>query len=91
MSDDQRAASLQAARSRIKRAGGLLREAARDLAIATDGETALGTTRVHDDPSRQAALDLIGVGVARYGAVDVVVIARPIRRRTNPPTGRPAA
>lgn len=91
MSDSRRAA-MQAARTRVKRAQGLLREAARDLAIATDGDTPLGNTRVHNDQTRQAALDLIGVGVARYGAVDVIVIARPLRpgHPSKAPHGAPS-
>lgn len=83
---DSTQAACEAARRRVKRATGLLSEAARDLAAATGGQTTLGVVRVHDTQSAIAAHDLIEIGVGRHGAVDVIVVARPRPRpRTNPP------
>lgn len=83
---DARQAAAEAARRRVRRAAGLLREASRDLAAATGGDTALGVIRAHDPPSAQSAHDLIALGIARHGAVDVVVVARPTGR-AQPPHG----
>ncbi len=79
-------AAAQVAVRRLKRASGLLKEATRDLASVGD-TTVAGTHHVHDAASARAALELIEVGVGRYGAVDVVVIARPTGRAQHPHHG----
>jgi len=86
-------ATAESARRRVKRASGLLRDAARDLMAITEGQEALGVHHVHDTESVQGARDLISMGVARYGAVDVIVIARPTGRaaRITPTTAAQAA
>lgn len=79
------AAALEAARRKVKRANGLLREAVGELAqLAGDGPTVVSSTRVHDAASTEAALERIAFGRSRYGAVDVIVVAAP-RRRHHPP------
>lgn len=83
---DAHAAGAESARRRVRRASGLLREAARDLAALTEGLESLGTQHAHDLESINAARDLISLGVARHGAVDVVVIARPRSRARNTST-----
>jgi len=84
---DPRSAAADSARRKIKRANGLLRDAARDLAqLADDDAAPLGVLRAHDSESIAAAHDLISVGVAKHGAVDVIVIARS-RRDHHSPTG----
>lgn len=82
-------AAAEAARRKLKRASGLLRDALHELAAIVDGETALGVLRAHDAQSTQQALELIRLGVARHGAVDVIVLARPTGRAhpPRPPDG----
>lgn len=81
---DAQHAAADAARRKVKRAAGLLKDAARDLAAAADGQEALGVIRAHDAASTQAALELVRLGVGRHGGVDVIVIARPTGR-AHPP------
>jgi len=81
-------AAVEAARRRINRAAGLLREAGAELAaLAADDVETVGSLRVHDNDSLQEAIDLVARGLLRHRTVDVVVIARPRRRR--PPTTAP--
>lgn len=80
------AAAVESARQRVKRATGQLKEASRDLATFGDGLTVLEVHRVYDADTEAAARDAIAVGKGRFGAVDVVVIARPQGRRQHPPT-----
>lgn len=82
--DAASSAAAEVARRRVKRAGGLLREAVRDLAALADGPTAVGVTRVHDQATAEAARELIALGVGRHGAVDVVVLARPTHPHQGP-------
>lgn len=88
--DPARAAG-EAARRKVNRAAGLLRDAARDLASLADGNTIVGVQRVHDSETVASARELIATGAARHGAVDVIVIARPTRRDSNPTTAPPGA
>jgi hypothetical protein len=67
----------EAAKRKVKRANGLLREVVGELAALAEGQDTLGVLRVHDDDSRDAAHRLIELGLVQHGAVDVVVIARP--------------
>jgi hypothetical protein len=76
----------ETARRRVKRASGLLREAVADLAGVVGGEDVLGTLRVHDAQTQEDVAGLIELGIVRYGAVEVVVIARPSRRANSIPT-----
>lgn len=78
-------AGAEAAKRKVKRADGLLRDAVRELAALAEGQDTLGILRAHDEQSLADARDLIEGGVARHGAVDVVVIARPTGRARNPP------
>jgi hypothetical protein len=82
-----RQAATEAARTKVKRAAGLLRDASRDLAQAA--EPPLGTIHVADLDTVRQVRDLISVGVARYGAVDVIVLPRPRGRahQTTAPEG----
>jgi len=81
-------AAAEAARRKVNRAAGLLRDASAELAaLAADDVETVGITRVHDNDSLQDAIDLVARGLLRHRAVDVVVIARPRRRR--PPTTAP--
>lgn len=89
--DEAVRAAAEAARRRVKRAQGLLREAAHDLAALADGPTVLGVHRVHDAASANAARESIVTCAAQCGAVDVVVIARPGARATQPTTAAIAA
>jgi hypothetical protein len=78
-------AGAEAAKRKVKRADGLLRDAVRELAALAEGQDTLGILRAHDEQSLADARELIELGVARHGAVDVVVIARPTGRvRSNP-------
>jgi len=88
---DTTAAAAEGARRKVKRAAGLLKDATRDLAALTEGQQALGVLRVHDMNTVNDARDLISLGVARHGAVDVIVIARPNGRVHIPPTAATAA
>lgn len=84
-------ARAEAARRKVKRAAGLLKDAGRDLAALTEGTDALGVICAHDQPSMRTVSDLIRLGVGRYGAVDVVVIARPVRATHKPTMAADAA
>lgn len=78
-------AALAVARGRVNRIKGQVRELARELAaLDHDDVTVVSTTRVHDAASTDAALERIAFGRARYGAVDVIVVAAP-GRRAHPP------
>lgn len=78
---DSAQAAAETARGKVKRASGLIDEALRELKQLVDGDvTTVGTARAHDRESLAAARDLISVGIAKHGAVDVIVIARPTRR-----------
>lgn len=80
---DPTQAAAEAARRKVRRASGLLRDAARDLAAAVDGQTVLGVLHAHDATTIADAEGLIALGVGRYGAVDVIVIARPTGRQSH--------
>ncbi len=83
-------AAAEAARRRVNRAAGHLRDAARDLARLTNGELdVLGVLTVHDADSAQSVSDLVSLERGRHGAVDVVVLARPTGRRGSSPTTAP--
>lgn len=86
--DGTRAAA-EAARRKVKRAEGLLRDAARDLASLAGDDDVLGVLRVHDAATVDSVRELIELGAGRHGAVDVVVIARPQRRARSIPTTGP--
>lgn len=86
--DGTRAAA-EAARRKVKRAEGLLRDAARDLASLAGDDNVLGVLRVHDAQTIESAAELIELGAGHHGAVDVVVIARPQRRARSTPTTGP--
>lgn len=88
---DTTRAAVEAAKRKVKRANGLLKDAARDLAAITEGQNALGVLRAQDTPSIDAARDLISVSVAHYGAVEVIVIARPAGRAHTHTTAATAA
>lgn len=89
MPDQQ--AVIEAARRRLNRAAGLLRETSRELAeAAAGGDDVQSVHRAHDRDSIDAARALIALAVARHGAVDVVVIARPNRRTSTPTTATTA-
>lgn len=79
--DVEQTAAAEVARRQVRRANGLLKEAAQALAALVYGEDTVGVLRAHDERSRAQAQELVTLGCARYGAVDVVVIGRP--------TGRP--
>jgi len=83
MDDLAAQAVAEAARRKVKRASGLLHEATRELAALTEAQDHLSVLRAHDRQSADAAHELVELGLARYGAVDVVVIARPSRRSTT--------
>lgn len=66
------------ARRRVKRAGGLLREAASDLAAAlSDAPDTLAVVHVTNARTADQACDLVHLTADRYGDVDVVILARP--------------
>lgn len=66
------------ARRRVKRAGGLLREAARDLArLTSDGPGIIATVAVIDADTEAQALALLRLERARRGELDVVLLPRP--------------
>jgi hypothetical protein len=88
---DRTLAAVETAKRKIKRAGGLLKDATRDLAALTEGQDALGVLRAQDRQSIDAARDLISVSVAHYGAVEVIVLARPAGRAHTHPTAAMAA
>lgn len=69
-------AAAEAARQRVHRASGQLRQATRDLASLTDGVTAQVIHIRHAD-ALPGAYDRIAADQALYGGVDLVVIARP--------------
>jgi hypothetical protein len=81
--DVEQTAAAEVARRKVRRASGLLREAGEALAGLVDGEDTVGVLRAHDEGSRAQAQELVTVGCARYGAVDVVVIARPSARERS--------
>lgn len=74
--DSSKAARIEAAKRKVKRASGLLRDAARELAAAGEDHTTVGTVHVANSDQARDADSLIAIGLARYGAVDVVVLAR---------------
>lgn len=78
--DPIEAAGTEAARRKVKRAAGLLRDAGRELAVLTDGPTVLAASCVHDDATAAHVADVIADAIRRHGAVDVVVTARPQAR-----------
>jgi len=81
----------EAARRKVNRAAGLLRDAAAELAaLVSDDVETVGIVRVHDVESLEDARQTALGGLARHGMVDVVVIARPRTRRT-PTTARERA
>lgn len=85
-------AEAETAKRKVKRAEGLLREAVRALGALAEGQDTLGVLTAHDESSTDAVHELIEGGVARHGAVEVVVIARPTGRvRSTPPTAAHAA
>lgn len=83
---------IAAARRRVNRAVGQLRDAGRELASLENGDVdLLGVLTVNDDGTAEQAERLVRLGVNRYGAVDVVVAARPGGHRSTPTTAAPAA
>jgi hypothetical protein len=85
--DTAQASAVELARRKVNRASGLLRDASRALAALAEGQDTLGVLRAHDEQSLAGAHELIELGVARHGAVVVVVIARPTGRAgSTPPT-----
>jgi hypothetical protein len=79
-------AGAEAARRKVRRADGLLRDAVRDLAALCGEQDTVGVLRAHDGASIADARELIELGVARHGAIDVVVLARPTGRVRSTPT-----
>lgn len=71
------AALAAAAKQRVKRAMGQLRDATRDLMALNDGQTIVGTVPVAREADVRRADAMIEIGLARHGAIDVVVLARP--------------
>jgi hypothetical protein len=80
-------AAVALARRRVKRAGGLLREAASDLAAALSGDaTTFGVVHASDEHTIAEATAAVRLAVERHGAVDVVIVAEP-RRPPKPAPG----
>lgn len=75
--DPVRVARAASARRRVKRAAGLLREAASDLAASSEGADTIGVVHAVDARTVTEAQDLVRVAQARHGRVDVVILARP--------------
>lgn len=74
----EQAARIAAARRRVKRAAGFLRDAAADLSVVlSEGGDTIGVVHVVDDATARSAADLVRVAHARHGDVDVVILARP--------------
>lgn len=87
MGDPAQTARVAAARRRVKRAAGQLREAAADLAAASDATSTVAV--VHADRDRYtASIDevdkALAAGLAKYPAVDVVILARTDGRPPKP-------
>lgn len=79
-------AAAESARRKVRRAAGLLKDTMQVIADLLDGPNVLGVSRAHDRSSIEDVQRLISLGVARHGAVDVVVIARPQGRTQHQPT-----
>jgi hypothetical protein len=91
MDGQARAAAAAVVAGQVNRAAGLLREAARGLAVlAADAQDIVGMQRVHDAQTVERVDELMRLGMALHGSVDVVVIASPARRgRSRNPTTAP--
>lgn len=84
------AASLELARRRVKRAAGLLREAAADLAGALHGEQVVAVVTVDDTDDIDDVVAGVQLGLHRHGGhpLDVVILTR--EQRAGTPTTAPA-
>jgi hypothetical protein len=81
-------AQAAAAKQKLKRAGGLIREAVRDLAIAADGVDVIGVFDVDSPPEIDAVGGALAVALQQRGPLQVQIVAAPASRPTTPP--RPA-
>jgi hypothetical protein len=85
---DPQAARVADARRRVKRAGGLLREAAADLAAAlSDGPDTLGIVHVTNAHTADTAHALITAARMKADSFDVIILARPGDPTTAGTTG----
>jgi hypothetical protein len=75
---DPQAAAVASARRRVRRAAGLLREATRDLALASDSTDTVAVVHVYDDDEAQVddAVEAVRHAAGQYPAgIAVVVLA----------------
>lgn len=77
----------EAARRKIKRAGGLIREAAAELAALEAERDVLAELELEHPTDLPQAAELLELALAQYGPVRLLV-ARAGRHPTTAPTGR---
>lgn len=81
------------AKRKVKRASGLLRDAARDLAAAADGTDVVGTFVIRDSQDVQTVTAALQLELERRGPHEVVLIREPLKTHPQGPSrgeGEPA-
>lgn len=83
-------AQAAAAKQKLKRAGGLIREAVRDLAIAADGVDVIGVFDVDSPPDIDVVGGALALALQQRGPLQIQIVATPASRPPGTPRPRRA-